>query len=238
MKCRVILLGIVITGLLVGRGQDARSDSGFTSIGFELSGSIGSMSPDEFNEVFDRLGFEPIDRVYGLSAGVFFDPVPALRVFGTVGFMRGSTNKQQISLSDANGMLIANTEWRYFVTSIPVAIGAGYRLAGDRVALVLSMAGEIHFVSVTSETEASGEFEGYEKSSRSTSPGVSGTIGVEWKLTNISWIGLRGGYRLARTDLSFPDAPSLGELSMDLNGVYGAVYVTIQPWFRGSQPTR
>jgi hypothetical protein len=236
MKSRAIFLGIVVTGLLVGRGQEARSDTGFSSIGFELGGSIGSISPDEFNEVFASFGFEPIDRLYGFSGGAFFDPVSALRIFGAVGFIRGSTNKQEISISDVNGMLIANTERRYYASSIPVAIGAGYRLAGDRVALVLSLAGELHFVSVTTETKASGEFEGHEESSKTTSPGVSGTIGVEWKLTSMFWLGLRGGYRYAKADLSVPDAPSFGEISMDLSGVYGAVYVTIQPWLRGSQP--
>jgi hypothetical protein len=238
MMRRTILVGIVITGVLVGREQEVRSDTGFKSIGFELSGSIGGISPDEFNEVFIRLGFEPIDRVYGLSGGVFFDPVTALRVFGAVGYMRGSTDNQQISISDAEGKLIANTDWRYYASSIPVAIGAGFRLAGNRVALVLSLAGEYHFVSVTTETEASGEFEGYEKSSSTTSPGVSGAIGVEWEPTNILWLGLRGNYRYVSADLSFPDAPSFGELSLELSGIYGAVYVTIQPWLRGSQPKR
>lgn len=235
MNHRLVVLGIVASGLFFGHCHDAVADSQFRSIGFEFSGSVASTTPEDFNEVFEGIGFEPIDRAYGLSGGAFADLTPAVRLFGTVGFMRGATDKREISVTDPTGRLIANTTWSYSASSIPIAIGGGYRIVGDAVSVMFALAGEVHFVSVKGKTDASGEFEGYEESSRSTGMGITGTVGAEHRLWNMSSVGIRGGYRFAHADLSYPNAPSLGDLDMDLSGMFGAIYVTIQPWIGGSR---
>jgi hypothetical protein len=234
MTYRSAVLGIVVSGLIVGCWNNAIPRSRFQSVGFELSGSVASMDPDDFNGVFESIGFKPIDHASGVSAGVFADLAPAIRVFGTVGFMRGATDKRRISISNAEGRVIATTDWYYSTSSIPVAIGGGYRINGDKTSLVFSLAGEVHFVTVEEKADASGEFEGNEESSQSTGFGISGTVGAEWRFSNLSSIGIRGGYRLAQADVPYPNAPSLGDMNMDLSGVFAAMYVTIQPWWGGN----
>lgn len=238
MICRGFVLGILVSSLLVGHWRNASAGHQFQSVGFELSGTAASISPDEFNAVFEDIGFEPIDRAYGLSVGVFADISQSLRLIGTVGYMRGSTDNEDIFVFDQEGKLIATTYCCYSTASIPVGIGCGYRFVRGGVALVLSMAGEMHIVSVKGETATSGEFEGYEERSSATGAGIRATVGAEWRVANASWIGVRGGYRLANADLPYPNAPSLGDMEMDLSGIIVAAYVTVQPWTSGSQQVK
>ena len=79
---------------------------------------------------------------------------PALRIFGNVGYKRDSTNETQITVTDAVGNLLGTANWSYTLSSIPVAIGAGHRLGGGAAVLVLSLAGEVQFVTVTSTMTA------------------------------------------------------------------------------------
>lgn len=207
----------------------AHADSFLNTLGFEVGGSVAAVDPSEYNEVFQRFGLESIDRTYGIGGAVFTDIGHPFRLFVGSGYVYGSTNDQPIKVTDETGAPLANTTFNYATTLVPVAAGVTYLIGGPPLALTLSLAGEIQYISLTETIAATGDFEGKETSSSTTSFGASVAGGLEWQFSGHFGAGLEAGYRYASGEVSLPEVEG-SEMEMDLNGVYGALYVTILPW--------
>ena len=206
----------------------SRAESFKDNLGFELVGGMGSVSPTDVNDVVGRLGLEPIDRMYGLGVGVFHEPKAMLRVYGGLGYMRGSTSDGTVTLTDVNGAVLGTADYRYRTSSVPITLGIAYKAVNGLAAFLIGVSGEVHFVNLTSEIDGSGSSGNTSESNSTTALGVSGTVGAEWAVSDVVGLGLRGGYRLAEGDLTFPGTNE--DVKVDLSGGFGALYVTFTPW--------
>ncbi len=231
MFCRVTCGSIVVVLVLIASSA-CRARSFVEAMGFEIGGVTGPIQPDEYNEVFDRIGVGDLDQLAGFTVGLMGDLDPNIRVAIRSGYLRGSTGTGQIYIRQIPFPMIS-TEFKYTAETIPLSVGADFRLVNKATALVASLAGEIHFLSLTEtlEPQPLAEFSGSEESSRATLLGFNGAIGVEWQASRVVLIGLRGGYRFAEDAIAYPSDSSFSP-SFDISGGYGGMYLIVRPWTR------
>jgi hypothetical protein len=201
-------------------------------MGFEIGGVSGPIQPEDYNEVFNRLGVSDLDQLSGFSVGVVEDLNQNIRVAIRSGYLRGSTGTGQIVVHRFPFPMIT-TDFRYTAETIPLSLGTDFRLANEAGALVASLAGEIHFLSLTQtlEPQPLADFPGSEDTSRATLFAFATAIGAEWQASRVFLVGLRGGYRFGEDHLAYPGQSNYS-WNFDVSGAYGAIYVVVQPWRR------
>jgi opacity protein-like surface antigen len=229
-----ILLVLLVAVLSLGGGR-SHAASFASGLGFEVGGFMTSVSPEEYNEMFTRFGLDGIDRVYGVTVGVSEQLNRPWRLAIRTGYSRGSTNTGQVMVTDASGMLVGETGYEYTVESIPLLVGADFRIANDAAALVLRVDGGVGFTWVTHRIHEVGSIPGHESSSSETLARIGGAVGAEFRLADRLLLGLQGGYSVSKGKIPFPDSPDVNP-DLDISGVVVGAYFIVQPWRANSRP--
>ena len=221
----------VIVPFLMGISTGvAEADSFAEGLRFELDMARGGVSPSEYNEILGRLGLEEIDRLWGVNFGVAQDLRWNLDAAFRVGYLVGSTNVGEIFVGSPFPRVPSGFEFE--TTTVPLSIGAEYRIEGESAALIIGISGEINFVTLTMrifENKAAG-VTGFERDTDTTLLSLNTTLGAEWTvMTKFAW-GFRGGYRLSETgDVAFPGDPRI-QVPFDVSGAYASVFIAVRPW--------
>ena len=222
---------LVILVLSAGSVRPVRANSFVTGLGFEAAGVAGSVSPDDWNQIFQQFGLGTIDRTYGFAVGISEQLSPSWRLAVRSGYLTGSTSTGTVTITNEMGQMVATTEYDYVVESIPLLFAGDYRIGPESVALVLSLAGGVNFADVTLRLheDPAENYAGEEYSWGATFTDLNGAVGVEWRPLSHFLMGLKGGYRASSGDIPVDEGQST-DVELDLNGVYIALYVLVQPW--------
>jgi hypothetical protein len=217
--------------------HDSHSGVRFADVGFEVSGMVGAVSPTDFNQLFAERDADAVNHVYGFGAAALLPLGAGFRASVGSGYFRGESGEGTVYLYAGPAPLPSGvpTPVDFTVESVPLTGTVDFVLKNRFAAVTLGTTLEMYFLTVTRRIheQPALEFNGDERSTNATIPGLSVTVGVEWAVNPRTYLGFRGGYRFAEGDMSFPDGPD-GDRPFDLSGGFVTVLFRVHPWLRAS----
>jgi hypothetical protein len=237
--CVSIFISAIIAGVIC---SPAHAQLFPQTLRFEISGSYGTVSPDgvnrllrDHNAFMGRDRFEQIDRFSGVGFSIRQSISSRIVLLVGAGYLRGSTNKAEVWLSDVYGNLLGPTDEQFRLSSIPISAGAGYFMHSKSVALGVDIGGEIHFIRFEHHASANlvagiPEFNG---TWSGTTVGANGAVSAYWNVRSKVFVGIRGGYRITEdAELTYQENGGIGPdpVTADFSGFYLSLFVGMTPW--------
>lgn len=206
---------------------------------FEFGASYTAISPDDVNEYLDRVNafleenkYDHISGICGVYGGIRQKIGLGVSVVARIGYLKGSTNKEQITYWDETGVKRGTVEGEYKLSTIPIAVGSGYGFKKKAVVIGVEIIGELHilkFKYVTSENAAAGIPE-FSIGWNGTAFGLNSAIVAEWTPTKQLILGGRTGYRVTEKSELTSDQEFAPPIIADISGFYLSLYVGVAPW--------
>ena len=224
---RNVLLLIVV--VILAFPDESHSGVRFADVGFEIGGSVGVLSPTQFNQVTGISDADATTWVYGFGAAAVLSLGELFRASIGAGYSRSQSHE---GLYIAPNATMAPAPAHYKLESVPIAGGVEFLLTESITpAVILGAAFEMHFLTVTRSVNTQ---PGYNGSASTTIPGLSMNVGIEWPVNERTFLGFRGGYRFVEGEALYIDrfAPGEDSASLNLGGAFATILIRVHPWQR------
>jgi hypothetical protein len=230
----VRFLLVLICVVVLAFPNESHSGARFADVGFEVSGAVGVLPPNQYQQGVDIDDADARPWVYGFGAAAVLPLGEYFRASIGSGYFRSQSREGHFIPPSEDPWLPYSAD--YLFESVPLTGGVDFLLTESITpAVTLGVTLETHFLTVTRRVH---EQSGYDGSASTTITGLSMDLGIEWPMNQRIFLGFGGGYRFAEGEEPNIDKfPPPGEqiYPLDLGGAFATLLIRVYPWQRVSK---